>query len=106
MVGRVYLAKIYFTDLSDYKIRPVLIVKDLDEDCICLPLTTQHTYPGIMISSDDFLEGTLKRESMVVFPKSITLHKKILIRHLGTISTEKFKVIFSAFCSSLGCGDI
>ncbi len=72
MVSRIFLAKIYFTDLSDYKIRPVLIVKDLEEDCICLPLTTQHNYPGIMISSNDFLEGALKKRIHDCFFKNIT----------------------------------
>jgi len=42
MVGKIYLAKIYFTDLNEYKIRPVLVIKVLDEDCICLQLTTQY----------------------------------------------------------------
>ena len=28
MVGSIYLARIYFTDLSDYKIRPVLVIID------------------------------------------------------------------------------
>jgi len=36
MVGDVYLAKIYFTDLSAYKIRPVLVYKKLDDDYVCL----------------------------------------------------------------------
>ena len=34
MVGKIYLAKIYFTDLSSYKIRPVLIIKELDKNDI------------------------------------------------------------------------
>ena len=32
MVGKIYLAKIYFTDLSEYKIRPVLVIKELDAE--------------------------------------------------------------------------
>jgi len=29
MVGDIYLAKIYFTNLREYKIRPVLVIKQL-----------------------------------------------------------------------------
>jgi mRNA interferase MazF len=36
MVGEIYPAKIYFTDLSYYKIRPVLVIKTLGDDCMCL----------------------------------------------------------------------
>ena len=27
MVGDIYISKIYFTDLSEYKLRPVLVIK-------------------------------------------------------------------------------
>ena len=37
MVGEIYLAKIYFTDLSDYKIRPVLLA-DVTLILLSLPL--------------------------------------------------------------------
>jgi hypothetical protein len=40
MVGDIYLAKIFFTDLSEYKIRPVLVIKEMGRDCICLQLTS------------------------------------------------------------------
>jgi hypothetical protein len=32
MVGKIYLSKIYFTDLSKSKIRPVLVIKELGDD--------------------------------------------------------------------------
>jgi len=40
MVGSIYLAKIYFTDLSEYEIRSVLVTKELDlfKDCQCVDL--------------------------------------------------------------------
>jgi len=41
MVGDIYLAKIYFTNLREYKIRPVLVIKQLGRDYICLQLTSQ-----------------------------------------------------------------
>ena len=38
MVGKVLLANVYFTDLSSYKIRPIIVIKDMKEDILCLPL--------------------------------------------------------------------
>ncbi len=104
MVGKIYLAKIYFTDLSEYKIRPVLVIKELGEDCICLQLTSQYHDNKLVVSSKDIVEGSLKKDSLVVVPKNFTLHKSILFKYLATLSEEKQKSIFGMFCQKIGCG--
>ncbi len=103
MVGTIYLAKIYFTDLSAYKIRPVLVLKELGDDCICLQLTAQYKNEKIIISSKDLDAGELKKESMIVVPKNFTLHKTILFKYLGTIKEKKLSEIFELFCREIGC---
>jgi len=103
MVGNIYLAKIYFTDLSAYKIRPILVLKQLGDDCICLQLTTQYKNQEIVISNSDLKEGTLNKESMVVVPKNFTLHKTILFKYLGTLNSKKLNDIFEIFCREIGC---
>ena len=103
MVGNIYLAKIYFTDLSAYKIRPILVLKQLGDDCICLQLTTQYKNQKIVISNSDLKEGTLNKESMVVVPKNFTLHKTILFKYLGTLNSKKLNDIFEIFCREIGC---
>lgn len=103
MVGKIYLAKIYFTDLSDYKIRPVLVIKTLGDDCICLQLTTQYHDNLIVIQRNDLSDGNLKKDSLVVVPKNFTLHNSILFKCLGTLKIEKQKEIFKAFCRQIGC---
>lgn len=103
MVGKIYLAKIYFTDLSEYKIRPVLVIKELGDDCVCLQLTTQYHENKIVILNTDLIDGKLKKESLVVVPKNFTLHKSILFKYLGTLSGLKQKEIFKIFCETIGC---
>lgn len=103
MVGKIYLAKIYFTDLSEYKIRPVLIIKELGDDCICLQLTTQYNQNKIIISNTDLVDGKLKKDSLVVVPKNFTLHNSILFKYLGTLNELKQKEIFETFCQTIGC---
>jgi len=103
MVGEIYLAKIYFTDLSEYKIRPVLIIKEIEEDCICLQLTSQLKNNKLVISNNDLAKGNLKKESLVVFPKNFTLHKSILFKYIATVSEKKFKEIYKIFCTELEC---
>jgi hypothetical protein len=103
MVGKIYLSKIYFTDLSEYKIRPVLVIKELGDDCICLPLTTKTNQNGIIVSKNDLESGELKKESLIIIPKNFTLHKSILFKYLATIKTDKLNSIFAAFCQKLEC---
>lgn len=103
MVGKIYLAKIYFTDLSEYKIRPVLVIKELGEDCICLQITTQYQDNDTTISNSDLMDGELKKESLVVVPKNFTLHSSILFKYLGTLNQKKQEDIYKIFCQKMGC---
>ena len=105
MVGKIYLAKIYFTDLSKYKIRPVLIIKELNDDCVCLQLTSQTEKDGIVLTNRDLSEGNLKKSSLVVVPKNFTLHKSILFKYIASVKKEKLLTIFKVFCNEIGCNE-
>lgn len=106
MVGTIYLARIYFTDMSAYKIRPVIVIKHFGEDCMCLPLTSKSEHHGIEVTNRDVTQGSLKKDSLVIFPKSFTLHNSILIKQVATVSSEKYSDIFSMYCHQLGCHEI
>jgi len=103
MVNKIYLAKIYFTDLSSYKIRPVLVIKVIDNDCICLQLTSQDKANGIKLINNDLIDGKLQKDSLIIIPKNFTLHKQILHKYIGEISNIKALEIYNIFCNSLGC---
>ena len=103
MVGKIYLAKIYFTDLSQYKIRPILVIKEMGEDTICLQLTSQLKDSKLKVSNADLIEGSLKKESLVIVPKNFTLHKSILFKYIATINDNKFKEVYKNFCNELEC---
>ena len=61
MVGDIYLAKIYFTNLSEYKVRPVLVIKRLGADYICLQLTSQLKGHKLIINNKDLTKGKNKQ---------------------------------------------
>ena len=103
MVNKIYLAKIYFTDLSSYKIRPVLVIKTMGDDCICLQLTSQYKNKGIKLEKNDLIDGELKKDSLVIVPKNFTLHKNTLTKYIGKISKEKAAEIYDIFCKNIGC---
>jgi mRNA interferase MazF len=103
MVGRVYLAKIYFTDLSEFKIRPVLVLRVYGEDCLCLPLTSNLNHEGFLLGSSDLADGFLKKESKVIFPKSFTLHRSILVKYIAAINQDVLSKIHVEFCKKMDC---
>ncbi|SHO80713.1 hypothetical protein MNB_SV-15-316 [hydrothermal vent metagenome] len=103
MVNKIYLAQIYFTDLSAYKIRPILVIKELDNDCICLQLTSQYRDNRIKLTNDDLIDGILKTDSLIIVPKNFTLHKTVLKRYIGEIKREKAVDIYKNFCKEIGC---
>ena len=106
MVGEIYLAKIYFTDLSDYKIRPEVVVKTIDEDCICLQLTSQLNNRGISLNNSDLVDGKIKKESMIVVPKNFTLHKSILFKYIAKVNNDFCEKTFQILCQQMGCKDV
>ncbi|NPA11730.1 MAG: type II toxin-antitoxin system PemK/MazF family toxin [Epsilonproteobacteria bacterium] len=103
MVRGIFLAKIFFTDLSEYKIRPVLVFKDLDEDVICFQISTRFKKERIIITNDDLEDGKLKKESVVIVPKNFTINKNILIKKIGVLKKDKFKEVFNLFCEKIEC---
>jgi hypothetical protein len=103
MVNKIYLAKIYFTDLSTYKIRPILVIKELNNDCICLQLTSQYKTNRVQLSNNDLIDGRLKNDSLIVVPKNFTLHKRVLTKYLGEIDRDKAVEIYNIFCKEIGC---
>lgn len=103
MVGDIYLAKIYFTDLLAYKIRPVVIIKELDDDCVCLQLTTQAKENALIITQQNLLKGSLKKASFVIVQKNFTLHRSILFKYLATIKPDCVLDITHRLCLAMGC---
>jgi hypothetical protein len=48
MVGKIFLAKIYFTDMAAHKERPILLIHQYrNDDFLFLPLTTNLTLAGV-----------------------------------------------------------
>ena len=60
MVGKIFLAKIFYTDISDSKVRPVVIIKENSyKDIIVFPLTTNLLATGLLLNNDKLLKGKL-----------------------------------------------
>lgn len=92
MVGDVVLAPFPFTDLSDVKIRPALVVADVGQDdwILCQITSGSQERPRVIeISSADFQWGGLRRRSWARPDRLATLHEGAFIRVIGHLSDSK-----------------
>lgn len=105
MAQEIVLARIYFTDFSEFKIRPVLVLKNYQkEDFLYLPLSTNLNLDGIIITEEDLVEGFLREKSVVVIPKIGILHRDLVTVKIGVLNDLCFEDVMRKVCQSLDCG--
>ena len=104
MEWKIVLIKVFFTDLSEYKIRPVLILKKYEElDYMFLPLTSNLTKKWIKINNNDLLEWSIDYESVILIPKFWIVHKSLIIKELAKINVESLYKIWKLICKEFWC---
>ena len=105
MVKNIYFVNIPYSNFKQFKVRPILIFKELENDFLFLPLTSNIKRDGIVLNSEDLVDGNLKKESVVVVPKITTIDKNIISnsKFIGTLRDSKFDEIIIKLCNSLGC---
>jgi len=97
--GDVILSKVVFTDLSEIKKRPVLVINSISaSDFLTLPITTSDTKAFyIPIDNDDFEEGGIPKPSKVLIPKPYILEKSLYIKHYGKLKRKSLENIIRIF---------
>lgn len=91
-VGDVVLVPFPFSDLSQSKKRPALILAYAGrEDWVCLQITSQRydDQSAIAISEGHFAVGSLQRESFVRPSKLFTAHSSLFLRNLARMQNDK-----------------
>lgn len=95
-----------YSDFKQAKGRPVLIFKRIDKnDLLVLPLTTNLTREGIRITSKDILDGSLKKESVVIVPKLTAIDASLIngSKFIASLKQESFQKVTQLLCEALGC---
>ena len=103
MVGSVYLAKIYFTNGIEYKLRPILIIKKNSfGDYIYIPFTTNaQNENSIKFTTDDLKSGKFNKISYLIIDKTCTIQENLLTKKIATINENKFNKILQNYCNYL-----
>ena len=88
--GDVLLARFPYTDLSDDKRRPVVVLSvDNDGEDVIVCAVTSKSYNGTYdIAAPDSPETGLKVPSIVQFDKIATLSKAVISGRIGSMPTD------------------
>lgn len=99
--GTIVLIPFPFTDLSSHKVRPAVVVSQMNkgDDFIVAFISSQKlktkesTDVLVMRESSGFSDTGLKMDSVVRVSKIATLDKKIMLGALGAVSKDTSKEI-------------
>ena len=88
------LALFSFTDLTDAKKRPVVIIKDLEGSNViaCQITTKRHLFEKYLIPlQKDQCIGDIRFDSFICVDLITTLHRSLVFKKIGSIKDEKVK---------------
>ncbi len=106
MVGHIYFISMPYSDFTKVKARPVLVYKSIDKsDFLILPLTSNLQREGIILTSEDIQDGSLKKDSVVIVPKLTAVDSSLIIgsRFIASLKKESFIKIKKELCTRLDC---
>jgi mRNA interferase MazF len=90
--GEIVIIPFPFSDLSDSKRRPALVLANLiGDDIILCQITSQNKMDNLSISLnlDDFIIGSLPVSSFIRPNRIFTADKNIIVRKVGIITDRK-----------------
>jgi mRNA interferase MazF len=104
MKGNVVVVPFPFSDQSDVKNRPALILIEGDRNDIVLAAISSSSDDanGITLLEKDFSSGKLKHPSVIRAATLFTADRNIIQRTVGTISPDKHKEVINKIISLLG----
>lgn len=94
----IYLVPFPFSDLSQTKVRPVLIVsknsfnKQSDDVIVCA-ITSQYALHAISLTSKQLASGILFSQSFIKPSSLFKLDKNLLIKKIGVVHDALFQTV-------------
>ena|ERR1044072_9291479 len=97
--GAVVLVPFPFSDLSQSKLRPAVVLADVGKGDYILCQVTSNAYSdsrAIELTNNDFASGSLHVVSYARPAKLFTAHRKLLVAQVGVLTDDIFKKIVEA----------
>jgi mRNA interferase MazF len=106
MRGDIVVVPFPFSDLTEAKRRPALVLAELEgEDRILCQITSQQFKDkyAIPIDESDFIEGSLRKTSNVRPNRMFTADRKIILYKAGHLKPDKIDEIVKRIIDILTC---
>lgn len=104
-VGAVVLVRFPFSDLTNSKLRPAVILANagIGDWVLCQMTSQRYTdLAAIEITNSDFLNGSLTKTSYARPAKLFTANAGIISKQIGELTKTKFDEIRNAVISVFG----
>ena len=90
-----------FSNLKNFKRRPVLIIKVPKGEDLIVAQITGNSYENpveVLIKKEDFKQGGLKINSYARIDKIASIEKSLIKYKVGSLKREKFNEIIDKIC--------
>ena len=97
--GAVVLVPFPFSDLSQAKLRPAIVLADVGRDDWILCQITSRPYGdprAISLADDDVATGSLRVASYARPGKLFTAHRRLMVRRVGQLKPQPLQNIVDA----------
>jgi mRNA interferase MazF len=97
--GQVVIVHFPFSDLTASKLRPAIVLAKVDRGDWILCQVTSKPYGdarAVVLSSTDFMEGSLRLTSYLRPGKLFTAHSSLIAATVGELDSRKFAQIRDA----------
>jgi mRNA interferase MazF len=97
--GAVVLVPFPFSDLSQAKLRPAIVLADVGRDdwILCQIISTPYGDPrALPLADDDFATGSLQVASYARPGKLFTAHRRLMVSRVGQLKAQPFQNIIDA----------
>ena len=106
-VGTVVLVRFPFSDLSETKLRPAVVVADADRGDVVLCQITSRPYGDVhaeRLTPQDFATGRLPVESFARPAKLFTAQQGLIVSHVGMLTDDARRRVIGAVVRRLQPG--
>ena len=103
--GDIVILPFPFTDKTQYKKRPALILSspDPDGDLISCEITSKNKADGfcLPIDSSDYLQGNLRMKSFIRPNKLFTVNENFIINKIASLKSDKSNEVIDKIINHL-----
>jgi mRNA interferase MazF len=93
--GETWVCRFPFTSGRGAKARPVLVIRDLEADCLVCRITSMPHYGFLDYAANDSKSAGLDRPSTIRLSRLVTIEKSLLRVRIGSLSDADREAIRS-----------